>query len=120
MASPGSVSEYGAPGNLATNDQLLAINGQKRSPAFQNPGGLAGVGQKKIRDSIFNAIKRRETFATSGPRIIPRFFSSWDSMENWCEDLNLYQKLTGAAFQWAGILKKMCCKHHPLFSLSHC
>jgi hypothetical protein len=89
-SAPGSTDEASWHGGAGLTDytaeQRLKINLVKGTPMRDimfNPGGLAGVwAEENTRESIFDALKRRETFATSGTRIRVRFFGGWNYRSN--------------------------------------
>jgi hypothetical protein len=91
-ASPGDVSEENFDGCCANTDNTVAQrldSGEGfagRSPAARNPGGLMGVwAEENSRDFLFDAMQRREVFATSGPRIKPRLFAGTALPDSICE-----------------------------------
>jgi hypothetical protein len=88
-ATPGAVSEVDWKGHLgnrdATRETRLATPRLMR-PSQSNPGGLAAVwAEENSRESLFQAMRRRETYGTSGPRMLVRFFGGWDVPDDLCE-----------------------------------
>jgi len=57
-----------------------------------NGGGLAiAWAEENSRESIFDALKRREVYATSGTRPTLRFFGGWDMPDDMCESRDMIQ-----------------------------
>ena len=86
---PGAVDEQTWPGHVGREASLSRRLQTKVGLPYRldgNPGGLAGVwAVENSREAIFDAMERRETFGTSGPRIQPRFFAGWSYELNMCE-----------------------------------
>ncbi len=82
--SAGSTDEDNYFGKIGINDptpesRLAEVAFGNLSPRLRSAAGLAGVWAKEnTREAIFEAMQRKETFATSGPRIKLRFFAAWD------------------------------------------
>jgi len=83
----GSNEEFNYTGKFAfENDATHRLKGMEGQPAGQvrqvqefSSGGLAGVwAEENTRESIFDAMQRRETFGTSGTMLKVRFFGGWD------------------------------------------
>ncbi|MCX8072929.1 MAG: DUF3604 domain-containing protein [Candidatus Binatia bacterium] len=88
--TPGRVAEYEFQGHRgsaeATPSGLMGFDELGDTPILFNPGGLAAVwAEENTREAIFAALKRKETFATSGSRIVVRLFAGWSLPDNWCD-----------------------------------
>ncbi|MEL7453521.1 MAG: DUF3604 domain-containing protein, partial [Pseudomonadota bacterium] len=89
IGTGGNTAEATWPGHIVHETSLegrLGAPGLGRHNRIEgNPGGLAGIwAVENSRDAIFQSMKRREAFATSGTRIAPRFFVG-DYPEAICE-----------------------------------
>ncbi len=73
---------------------------------FHTSGGLAAVwAEENTRDAIFAAMKRREAYATSGPRMTLRFFAGWGFDESVADERNPVAIATDGGVPMGGVLR---------------
>jgi len=88
LALSGATNEADWPGALipeAVLETRLRTGFGFPQSLVSNPGGLAGVwAVENSRDALFDAMRQREVFGTSGTRIQPRLFAGWNIDEQAC------------------------------------
>lgn len=93
--TPGAVEEDAWEGHTGTQDstpsrRLPADALVQVTTARASPGGLAVIwAEENTRDSLFDAMRRRETYATSGTRITLRTFGGFGFTPAICSDPGL-------------------------------
>lgn len=95
-ATPGLVDEWAWVGHQGSQDgstaALLGTGSFVADGVRVSPGGLAAIwAEENTRESLFDALRRRETFATSGTRLGVRAFGGWNFSAAACGDPNLVQ-----------------------------
>jgi hypothetical protein len=70
-----------------------------------NPGGLAVLwAEENSRDALFAAMRRREAYGTSGPRIVSRFFAGWDYPDDLCQQADRVERAYAGGVPMGGEL----------------
>ena len=91
LGTPGLTEEKGYPGHggagRGARDELpIGLLDHLE----YNPGGLAVLwAEENSRDSLFEAMLRREVYGTSGTRPVLRFFGGWEYPADLCADPDL-------------------------------
>lgn len=114
-SNPGDVEEWDFPGavgavtssasrRLRPSPEVQAA--YKTVIKFHTSGGLAAVwAPENTREAIFDALVRRETYATSGPRMAVRFYAGWDIDKVAVNDPNAVQSLMADGVPMGGVLR---------------
>lgn len=96
---PGNTREDTWPGHTGRIDDTAAERikpGVDTNVSF-NPGGVAVAwAEENTREAIFAAFQRRETYATSGPRMKVRMYQTWDQTTDFCADPDFPAALVAA------------------------
>lgn len=113
-SNPGDVEEWDFPGAIGavTSSASRRLRPDVRETAayksplrFNTSGGIAAVwAPENTREAIFDALARRETYATSGPRMALRFYAGWGIDEAVAEDPNAVQSLIADGVPMGGVL----------------
>jgi len=121
--TPGMVAEVGFPGHVGTVDDTpakrLGEGTVTHQPRVYNPGGLAAIwATENTREALFDALRRGETYATSGTRIAVRLFGGWKLPADLCGRDDLVEVGYDKGVPMGGDLKKRPADASPVLVVS--
>jgi len=110
--TPGLTDERDFVGHRGTDDDTAAKrlgNGSLTPGGIEfSGGGLTAVwAEENSRPSLFAALRRREVYGTSGPRLTVRFFGAPSLPADLCSDPNLVSKAYAAGVPMGSVLPKL-------------
>jgi hypothetical protein len=106
LGTPGAVDEKNFAGHggagLTVRDALPPGLPDR---AWFNPGGLAVLwAEENSREALFSAMRRREAYGTSGPRIVLRFFGGWALDGDLCDRTDMVEASYAGGVPMGGVL----------------
>ena len=122
LGTPGAVREDKHPGHGGAGEpsSVTMPRGLPDDIDF-NPGGLAVVwAEENSRESIFSALRRRETYSTTGPRIKVRLFGGWNFPQDLCGQPDFVAKGYAGGVPMGGVLPgptAITTKNAPRFAI---
>ncbi|MEP6159025.1 MAG: DUF3604 domain-containing protein [Halieaceae bacterium] len=115
-ATPGGAEENNYVGHLGRRD---AGYRNLQDHFFDNPGGLAVVwAEENSRDAIFEGMRRKETYATSGTRPLVRFFAGTDLPTDLCASGQMIEQAYANGVPMGGELEATSVLQPPRFLVS--
>jgi hypothetical protein len=106
-SATGAGSATPQPGQPGTGD-LPDADGDGYADSYYHLWGSAGLAavwaEENTRDAIYDALRRKETFATSGPRIRVRFFGGFALPDGLADDADAVAKAYASGVAMGGDL----------------
>lgn len=120
-SAPGSVREpdFTVAGNFGVVDSSPSILLSQEPPGGIEPngGGLAVLwAEENSRDALFAAMRRREVYGTSGPRMVVRFFGG-NYPQDLCERGGFLEEGYRAGVPMGGVLEPDSLRGSPRFAV---